>query len=86
MGEIMISWEDIEKIKPYYKKYMGVTVVVVSLLLYVFTLFLYKNYSPAGLDPGLHFSLLIFWLIVCTIGRILIKQFTGRKGKKDGQD
>ncbi|MFT4849293.1 MAG: hypothetical protein ACI83B_001832 [Sediminicola sp.] len=82
----MISWEDIEKIKPYYKKYMGLPVVVSSLSLYFLTIYAYAQYSPAGLDTELHFSLFIFWLIVFSFIRIIVKALADRKGKENAQD
>lgn len=56
--------EEIEKILSIYQKWIGKYVLLMSIILSFLTVYLFNNYTLAGIDQSKHIKIFCIWLVL----------------------
>ena len=76
----MISWDDIKRLPPLYKKYVGLKALVATVILYIPLLY-WMKLAPAGIDPESEFKLFFFAFFLFCVLRIFFSELQKRTKK-----
>lgn len=80
----MIQWQEIEKLYPLYKKYVGLKALCVTFLLFV-PLAAWMRRPPAGIDPYLEIKLFFLCLFFVLGIKQILWLVTKKVGPKDAE-
>lgn len=80
----MIQWQEIEKLYPFYKKYVGLKALCVTFLLFI-PLVAWMRLPPAGIDPYLEIKLFFLCLFFVLGIKQILRLITKKEKPKDAE-